>query len=192
MPETKPTNPKDAIGVSKLPFHLIPASGKVALALAMLEGALKYGKYNWRVAGVRMSIYLDAAERHLESVKDGEDVDPMTLLKHLGNLMACAAIILDAASLGKLVDDRPPRGGGGNLIRGAVADVARLKELFKGHSPHQYTEIEDGAHARGQSEAAGQGSAEPVPRVSPLARAKRNGKAVPRLQRGHKRKAVRR
>jgi hypothetical protein len=67
---TKPTNPKDAIGTEKLPMHLIPGSAKATMALAFLEGALKYGKYNWRVAGVRASIYLDAMERHLEKFKN--------------------------------------------------------------------------------------------------------------------------
>ena len=141
-PEIKDTNPKDAIGSTKLPMHLIPGSAKAWLALAFLEGALKYGKYNWRVAGVRASIYLDAMERHLEKYKNGEWDDAQTGVPHLASIMACAAIILDAESVGKLTDDRPPKGDESDLIDSLIESVGYLQNLYEGESPHQYT-IED-------------------------------------------------
>ena len=141
-PEVKDTNPKDAIGSTKLPMHLIPGSAKAWLALAFLEGALKYGKYNWRVAGVRASIYLDAMERHLEKYKNGEWDDAQTGVPHLASIMACAAIILDAESVGKLTDDRPPKGDESDLIDSLATSVRYLQELYAEESPHQYT-IED-------------------------------------------------
>ena len=73
MPETKPTNPKDAIGVDKCPLHLIPTTVKPEVALALLEGALKYGQANWREVGVRASIYRSAVDRHLDKWWEGED-----------------------------------------------------------------------------------------------------------------------
>lgn len=141
--EPKDTNPKDAIGVKKLPLHLVPASGIALAALAFLEGALKYGKYNWRVAGVRNSVYLDAMMRHLHKYQNGQDVDPHTGVSHLASVIACAMIIIDAQICGKLNDDRPPRAPVDRYIDVLAEDVARLQELFKDHQPHQYT-IEDG------------------------------------------------
>ena len=140
--DVKPTNPKDAMGAAKLPMHLIPGTAKAAMAMAFLEGALKYGKYNWRVAGVRASIYADAMERHLEKWKNGEDEDPVTRVPHLASIMACAAILIDSSVCGKLTDDRPPRAPVSPYIDSLVEHVAHLKEVFKGENPHQHT-IED-------------------------------------------------
>lgn len=141
--DTKPTNPKDAIGAGKLPLHLVPDTATYHLATAFLEGALKYGKYNWRVAGVRASIYLDALDRHVSKWKNGEDRDPKTRVHHLANALACIAIILDAELCGKLTDDRPPRANIAALEADLTARAAHLRELFKDHNPHQYT-IADG------------------------------------------------
>jgi len=135
----KDTNPKDAIGCKKVPLHLVPSSGIAMTALAFLEGALKYGKYNWRVAGVRSSIYLDAMNRHYEKYLNGEDVDVNTGVSHLASICACAMIIMDAQLCGKLNDDRPPRAPVGDLIDFLAGDVRRLQEIFKDHRPHQYT-----------------------------------------------------
>lgn len=139
MKDSKPSNPKDAIGVSKLPMHLVPGSAKAYLTLAFFEGALKYGKYNWRIAGVRTSIYLDALERHLEKFKNGENVDEKTKVPHLASIMACCSIILDANLVGKLNDDRPPKAPVSKLIDEMAENLEHLQELFKKESPHQYT-----------------------------------------------------
>jgi hypothetical protein len=37
-------------------------------------------------------------------------------MPHEAHAMACMAILVDAATLGKLVDDRPPVGAAANLI----------------------------------------------------------------------------
>lgn len=137
--ETKATNPKDAIGGTKLPLHLVPTTGVEEEALAFLEGALKYGKFNWRVAGVRTSIYLDAIRRHLNKFENGEDRDQATLVHHLANIRACCNIILDAQLNGKLTDDRAPRSPNSDNIDQMTECVKHLKELFKDHNPHQHT-----------------------------------------------------
>jgi hypothetical protein len=128
--------------MTKVPMHLVPGSAKAYLAMAFLEGALKYGKYNWRVAGVRSSIYLDAMERHMEKYKNGEWEDEETKVPHLASIMACCAIILDADLCGKLNDDRPPRADVSHLLDNMTEHVAHLKGVFKDYNPHQCT-IED-------------------------------------------------
>lgn len=151
--EKKDSNPKDAVGTSKVPMHLIPGSAKAYLAMGFLEGALKYGKYNWRVAGVRSSIYLDAMERHYEKYKNGEDLDEKTKVPHLASIMACCAIILDAGLVDKLTDDRPPRAPVAKLIDSLAPHVRYLQSLYKAEDPHQYT-IEDSQWGDEQDEQA--------------------------------------
>src|ERR1043165_4084176 len=106
-PETKQSNPKDIIGSDKVPMGLVPAVTMAYLALGHLEGDLKYGRTNWREAGVRTMIYVDACLRHIEKFKDGEWEDPTTKVPHLANALACLSIIIDAHHTGKLTDDRP-------------------------------------------------------------------------------------
>lgn len=108
--EKKDTNPKDAVGVSKWrQFAAIPNSVIFGLGVAMLEGALKYGRHNYRVAGVRSSIYYEAAMGHLMAWWEGEDVDPDSGLPHVVKAMASLAVLYDAIAQGKLNDDRPPK-----------------------------------------------------------------------------------
>lgn len=136
---TKPTNPKDAIGSTKLPVGLVPDVIVAEAAYAFLEGALKYGRFNWRVAGVRASIYNDAMRRHLMAWWNGEDRDPATRVKNLASIIACAGILLDAELCGKLNDDRPPRAPMRKLIYETDAHGKFLRELFAAHTPKQYT-----------------------------------------------------
>lgn len=139
--DTKPSNPKDAFGSAKAPLGLIPDTGDIDVAMAFLEGALKYGRFNWRVAGVRASIYNDAIRRHLKKWWNGQNRDPATRVKHLGNLRACVDILLDAELCGMLDDDRPPAL---EPLAGYIDDqqalIAHLKEMFKDHAPPQYSQ----------------------------------------------------
>ena len=139
MSDQKPTNPKDAIGQTKLPMDLIPETAVAAMTLSFLEGALKYGKFNWRAKGVRASIYYSAMRRHMSKWMNGEDCDQETKVPHLASVMACCAIILDADACGKLNDDRAPRAPVSEYIDQQKEIVAHLKELFKDENPHQYT-----------------------------------------------------
>lgn len=65
---TKPTNPKDAIGSSKLPLHLWPTTATVVGCMALLDGALKYGRSNWRPGGVRALV--ERMTQQVERLKD--------------------------------------------------------------------------------------------------------------------------
>ncbi len=113
---TKDTNPKDLVGQTKAQLWLTPPAAKIALAEALTDGAKKYGPYNWREKGVRASVYLSAAERHILSWLDGEDNASDSGVHHLGHAMACYAILLDAISQGNVVDDRPFKGRASKLL----------------------------------------------------------------------------
>ena len=105
----KDTNPKDAVGTKKVPFALIPDNVLGEVGLAFLEGARKYGAYNWRVAGVRASVYIDALRRHLGAWWNGEDIDVDSGLSHIVKAIACLVIIRDSMLQNNIVDDRPPK-----------------------------------------------------------------------------------
>jgi hypothetical protein len=81
------------------------------IGLALTEGALKYGRHNYRVAGVRASVYFDAAWRHLAAWWEGEDLDPDSGLSHVTKAMAGLAVLRDSMIRGNWNDDRPPRLG---------------------------------------------------------------------------------
>jgi len=108
MSEKKDTNPKDAVGVAKVPFSTVPAQVVAEVGLAMLEGALKYGRHNYRVSGVRASVYYDALQRHMTRYWEGEDIDPDSGLSNITIAIACLTVLRDAELNGMLNDDRPP------------------------------------------------------------------------------------
>lgn len=139
MSETKPSNPKDALGVKKLPVHLFPQTAIVAGSMAFLEGAAKYGKYNYRIAGVRASIYIDALERHLFAWTNGEDIDPESGLPHLWKMLACIAVLIDAEACGMLTDDRPPKAPVAEMMSQCAPLIEEVKQRYSHMSPHQYT-----------------------------------------------------
>lgn len=144
MPSTpyagmKPTNPKDAIGSSKLPLHLWPTTATALGSLGLLDGMLKYGRSNYRAIGVRASIYYDAASRHLNAWFEGEDADPDSGLPHLAHALACLAILVDAEAAGKLNDDRMVKGGYRDLMDSLGPHVDRLKKLHAEKEPKHYS-----------------------------------------------------
>lgn len=96
------------MGVKKVPVSTIPAPVIGELGLAMLEGALKYGRHNYRVIGVRASVYYDASKRHIDSWWEGEDIDPDSTLSHITKAIASLVVLRDAMMQGNWVDDRPP------------------------------------------------------------------------------------
>lgn len=139
MTDSKATNPKDRLASNRLPLDLVPDSLAVFAALSFAEGAAKYGAYNWRVAGVRASVYRAALDRHLKSWWNGEDRDPKTGVPHLASVIAGAAILLDAELAGKLTDDRPPSVAIGDLMRSLEPRVADIRAMFADHDPTHWT-----------------------------------------------------
>jgi hypothetical protein len=91
----------------------------------------KYQAWNWRIAGVRSSTYISAMKRHLDAYVSGEEYDPVDGTHHLGNIMACAAILLDAQAADKLNDDRPPSVGLRGTYKFVEDQMAVLREQYK-------------------------------------------------------------
>jgi hypothetical protein len=137
--ETKPTNPKDLIGCNKLPLHLWPSTATALGCLGMLDGALKYGRSNYRAVGVRCSIYVDACKRHVDAYFEGEDDDPDSGLPHLAHALSCLAILVEAGAKRNLVDDRMYPTAYRRLICDLTPHVARLKEIRGCVDPKHYT-----------------------------------------------------
>lgn len=105
----KPTNPKDAVGIKKAPMSTVSAAVLAEVGVGMLEGALKYGRHNYRGVGVRASVYYDATIRHLFSWWEGEDIDPDSQLSHVTKAICSLVVLRDAMIQDKCEDDRPPR-----------------------------------------------------------------------------------
>lgn len=101
------TNPKDSIGRQKVDLSLVPDTAYIHLADALMDGAGKYGPFNWRDKSVSARVYVAAARRHLAAWMAREEVAADSGVHHLGHAMACMAIIIDAQFHGCLVDDRP-------------------------------------------------------------------------------------
>jgi Domain of unknown function (DUF5664) len=136
----KPVNPKDGLGILKLPLHLWPASATAHGSLPLLDGLLKYGRMNWRGTEVRASVYVDALLRHAAEWMEGQDVDAKSGLHPLAHALACIAIILDAKAAGTLVDDRNYPGGYAALAELLTPHVARLQALYADmKAPHHWT-----------------------------------------------------
>lgn len=132
---TKDSNPKDGIGDKKVPLWLLSPIAKAHWALGQFSGLMKYGAWNWRIAGVRTSVYLSAMERHMDKYKSGERYDAVDGTHHLGNIMACCAILLDAEAANKLNDDRPPSVGVQPAYSECEAMMAKLREQYADYLP---------------------------------------------------------
>jgi hypothetical protein len=114
--KTKDTNPKAGVGRMKPPVGLVPPVAILNIAQAFRDGAAKYGPYNWRKDPVSITTYLDAMYRHIMAYQDGEERSQDADVHHLAHVAACACILMDAASLGVLVDDRPSPGKASETI----------------------------------------------------------------------------
>lgn len=126
--DTKPSNPKDVIGSTKPPLSCIPTGPLYEVGAVMLDGSAKYGRHNWRVIGVRSSVYYDAALRHLMKWWEGEELDTDSGCHHLAHAVACCLIVRDAANLGQLTDDRPVPGG--DPTAGVKDLIKQIKERY--------------------------------------------------------------
>ena len=101
-------NPKDVVGTKKVPMSTVPLPVLYETALAMMEGAREYGRHNYRIAGVRGSVYYDALWRHIGAWWEGEDIDPKSGLHHIAKAIATLVVLRDSQIAGNWEDDRPP------------------------------------------------------------------------------------
>ena len=98
-------NPKDIAGSTKPQYHLIPDNE--GLARVYMDGAKKYGAYNWREKRIAYTAYVSACRRHLAAFMAREDLAPDSLLAHIDHATACLQILSDAINHGTAIDDRP-------------------------------------------------------------------------------------
>jgi len=138
----KLSNPKDACGIRKAPMSVVPMSVVAELGVAMLEGACKYGRSNYRAIGVRGSVYFDAGMRHLISWWEGEDIDPDSGLSHVTKAIASLVVLRDAMMQGKFTDDRPPRAL--PFYPALNAGAADIIDRYADRSPIHYTITHEG------------------------------------------------
>jgi hypothetical protein len=135
--DAKPTNPKDMVGVRKAPMSTVPANVLAEIGVAMLEGASKYGRHNYRVVGVRGSVYYDGTMRHLMDWWEGQDLDPDSGMSHITKAITSLVVLRDAMIQGKFTDDRPPRSrefySALNAAAGAIID------RYADRNPTHYT-----------------------------------------------------
>jgi hypothetical protein len=105
----KPTNPKDAVGIKKPRLYTnVPGNVTREVSVAMMEGSMKYGRHNYRVAGARAGIYVDAAIGHIMDYWEGQDIDPDSGLHHITKAIASLYVLRDAQLRTVCNDDRPP------------------------------------------------------------------------------------
>jgi hypothetical protein len=124
-----PPNPKQIFGDKKPPLAYIPLSGQLAELEALYDGMLKYGPHNWRDAPVEAMTYIEAAMRHLQLYKVGEEITRDTLVQNLGAVKACCTILIDAALHGTLIDNRRHSQLEADLLHHGEQWVAQLKDM---------------------------------------------------------------
>jgi len=137
MEGDKPTNPKDMVGVRKAPMSTVPATVLAEIGVAMLEGASKYGRHNYRAVGVRGSVYYDGVMRHLMAWWEGEDIDPDSGMSHVTKAITSLVVLRDAMMQGKLTDDRPPRAL--PFYPALNAGAANIIDRYADRNPTHYT-----------------------------------------------------
>jgi hypothetical protein len=146
----KDTNPKDNIGAGKWrQFGTMPVRVLWEVAVGMMEGGLKYGRHSYRAAGVRATVYTDAAIGHVTQWIEGEDKDPDTGLSHITKAICSLMVLRDGMLEDNFVDDRPYRHKGLDAHRDELQQI--VDNMIEKHAvtcnPYIETEREDGESA---------------------------------------------
>ena len=98
-------------------LSLFPPSAVILGSRVLQFGAEKHGgTYNWREKPIPYMAYISKVMRHLAKVIDGEDDADDSKECHLAHAMCDLAVMIDARSVGKLVDDRPTKGKAAELL----------------------------------------------------------------------------
>lgn len=106
-PKTK--NPKANAARHKVCFSSYPAPVMAEVAVAMTEGARKYGRHNYRGSQIKASTYYDGTLRHVLAWFEGQDIDPDSGVHHVTKAIASLTVLRDAMLSGTFIDDRPPQ-----------------------------------------------------------------------------------
>jgi len=139
MVEKKEANPKESVGIKKVPFSVLSAPVLGEVGLAMMEGARKYGRHNYREAGVMSSVYYDACMRHLTAWWEGENIDADSGMSHITKAISGLMVLRDCMINQKWNDDRPPK-----TKQGWVPELNKKAAIIIDKYPNSitaYTEI---------------------------------------------------
>lgn len=109
-------NPKELTGRQKPIMATIPPVAEALQCAVHEHGHGRHGEWNWRETPINLTTYIKAVGRHLAAVLDGEWLDPDSGYPHFSHIACGTNIVIDALSLGKLVNDLPPPGMGANLV----------------------------------------------------------------------------
>lgn len=134
---TKPSNPKDIVGVRKVGLSSLPFRVLWECAAGMFEGVCKYGSHNYRAVGCSARVYFDAAQRHLGCWWEGEDIDPESGINHINKAIISLMVLRDSMLEGNWIDDRPI--GNGYNLKPMNEQITKLIEMHKDKHPHHYT-----------------------------------------------------
>lgn len=139
--DSKPTNPKDAVAIDKVPLHFVSGIVKAYAAVAHFLGNVKYGAWNYRAGGARASVYKAALDRHMDRWWEGEKYDSVDGTPHLANALACINILIECQESGNLVDDRPPSRL--EVLKNVYAEVEsimpKIRQRYSDRQPKHYT-----------------------------------------------------
>jgi hypothetical protein len=114
------------------------------VGVAMLEGACKYGRHNYRIAGVRASVYYDGTMRHLMDWWEGQDMDPDSGLSDITKAITSLVVLRDAMIQGMCTDDRPPSA---KAFRQELnAKAAEIIDRYQHLNPQHYTIVDTGEY----------------------------------------------
>ncbi len=89
----------------KLRMSLVPASLGRYTAAVLAYGAIKYSANNWRKGGSWSEIY-ESLQRHIDSFREGEDLDPESGLPHLSHAAFNLMVLIEFFDKGLGNDDR--------------------------------------------------------------------------------------
>jgi hypothetical protein len=76
-------------------MHLIPPKSELELAKVLTFGAMKYSEDNWRKVDNLQKRYMSATMRHLNAVRQGEEVDEESGHHHLAHALCCIFFMLE-------------------------------------------------------------------------------------------------
>jgi len=145
----KKHNPKyiEAQKRGKVDYSVIPWEVISMLAQAMMEGANKYGRFNFLEDDIEARTYIGAISRHMfgdpstgsKGWANGEDIDEESGLPHTIKIMACCMLVEAAKMHGKLIDNRmeteskPPPSAQAPLVELTPDEAAEIEidRLFR-------------------------------------------------------------
>lgn len=139
----KDGNPKTQFGAVKPGVYYTPPIPLYEYSLAHMQGALKYGHFNWRDDPVSISTYIDACKRHIDLYLEGQKNASDTGIHNLAHAMCCLSIVMDAEAYGTLIDDRKlttlyENNNNGQILEAYMEEtktrVTQIKKDWTGHA----------------------------------------------------------